>query len=57
MTVITSRKLIIPGCGIIEKGTELKVIEHNSKFVYVQINNRSIRLSKDKDVGKSKKFR
>lgn len=57
MTVTTTRKLIIPGYGIIEKGTELKVTDQNSKFVYVQLNNRSVRLSKDKDVGKSKKFR
>ena len=53
-TVKTTRKILIPGVGMIEKGTEFKVVRQNSKFVYVMHGDKELRLSKEKDVSQNR---
>ena len=45
-----ARELNIPGWGIIPKGTPLKVVRFNSRFVYAQLGKCEVKLARKKDV-------
>ena len=48
----TTHDMVIPGWGKLPAGTELKVIRHNSRYVYAELGKCTLRLSRIKDCQK-----